>query len=147
MRRPRGLPGNFFRTMSEPTFDSCPDCCVSPSHLVFLRNEKMKRQQSNRPMRNQMNALLAGVILCLGSAGTTHAMSSLISLSTEPVWPASSTPDGNLVYNVTTVARAGSGLLEVVLTAGDMPAGVTVTFSPATLRFTGNQLISQTATM
>jgi hypothetical protein len=74
-------------------------------------------------------------------------MSSLVSLSSEPVWPASSTPDGNVIYYITAVGRAGAGLLQVTLTAGDMPAGVTVTFSPSVLRFTGNQLSSQTATM
>lgn len=98
-------------------------------------------------MNNKINALLLGVTLSLASSDVTHAMSSLISLSTEPVWPVSSTPDGNLIYNVTAVGRAGAGLLEVNLTAGDMPAGVTVTFSPSTLRFTGNQLTSQMATM
>ena len=74
-------------------------------------------------------------------------MSELLSLSTEPLWPTSSTPDNNLAYNITTVGRGGAGLLEVTLTAGDMPPGVTVTFSPSVLRFTGNQLTSQTATM
>jgi len=98
-------------------------------------------------MKNQISALFLAVSLSLGSTGVSHAMSSLVSLSTEPVWPASSTPDGNLIYNITAVGRAGAGLLEVTLTAGDMPAGVTVTFSPSVLRFTGNQLTSQTATM
>jgi hypothetical protein len=98
-------------------------------------------------MNNKISALLLGVSLSLASTGVSHAMSSLVSLSTQPVWPASSTPDGNLIYNITAVGRAGAGLLEVALSAGDMPAGVTVTFSPGTLRFTGNQLTSQTATM
>lgn len=98
-------------------------------------------------MKNQIRALLLAATLGLASTGASHAMSSLVSLSTEPVWPTSSTPDGNLVYNITAVGRAGAGLLEVGLTAGDMPAGVTVTFSPSTLRFTGNQLTSQTTTM
>lgn len=74
-------------------------------------------------------------------------MSELISLSALPVWPISPTPDSNVVYTVSTVGRAGSGLLEVTLTADDMPPGVTVTFSPSVLRFTGNQLTTQTATM
>jgi hypothetical protein len=74
-------------------------------------------------------------------------MSSLVSMSAEALWPTSSTPDGDLVYNVTTVGRAGSGLLEVTLSAGNMPPGVTVTFSPAVLRFTGNQVVAQTAKM
>ncbi len=98
-------------------------------------------------MKIQISPLLLAVTLGLASTGASHAMSSLISLSSEPVWPASSTPDGNVIYNITAVGRAGAGLLQVTLTAGDMPAGVTVTFSPSVLRFTGNQLSSQTATM
>ena len=74
-------------------------------------------------------------------------MSELVSFSREPVWPTSSTPDANLIYNVSAVGRSGSGVLDVVLTAGAMPEGVTVTFTPSTLRFTGNALTSQTATM
>jgi hypothetical protein len=74
-------------------------------------------------------------------------MSELLSLSSQPLWPTSSTPDNNLVYNITTVARGGSGLLDVKLTAGAMPPGVTVTFSPDVLRFTGSKLTAQTATM
>jgi hypothetical protein len=98
-------------------------------------------------MKNKISALLLAATMSLGSTGVSHAMSSLVSLSSEPVWPTSSTPDGNLIYNITAVGRAGSGLLEVALTAGSMPPGVTVTFSPTTLRFTGNQVTSQTTTM
>jgi len=98
-------------------------------------------------MKNQIRGLLLATVFTLASAGTSQAMSSLISLSKEPVWPASSTPDRNIVYNVTTVARGGSGLLQVVLTAGGLPPGVTVTFSPSVLRFTGNQVTAQTSTM
>jgi hypothetical protein len=98
-------------------------------------------------MKKQVYTILIGMALTLMTASTSHAMSTLISLSTEPLWPTSSTPDSNLVYNVTTVARGGAGLLEVTLTAGAMPPGVTVTFSPSVLRFTGNQLTAQSATM
>jgi hypothetical protein len=98
-------------------------------------------------MKNKVHAMLLGLTFSLASAGVSHAMSELISLSTEPLWPTSSNPDNNLVYNVTTVGRSGSGLLEVTLTAAAMPPGVTVTFSPSVLRFTGNQLTAQTATM
>ncbi len=91
--------------------------------------------------------MLLGLTFSLASAGTSHAMSQLVSLSLEPLWPTSSTADGNLVYNVTTVGRGGAGLLEVTLTAGAMPPGVTVTFSPSVLRFTGNELTAQTATL
>src|SRR5512136_2867368 len=107
----------------------------------------MKDRQLDRNMKNQLRALLIALSFSLASTCTSHAMSSLISVSKEPVWPTSSTPDGNIVYNVTAVGRAGAGLLEVVLTADGMPPGVTVTFSPNVLRFTGNQLTEQTATM
>jgi hypothetical protein len=98
-------------------------------------------------MKNQICALFIAVSFSLVSAGTSQAMSSLIAMSEEALWPSSSTPNGDLVYNVTTVGRAGSGVLNVTLSAGGMPPGVTVTFSPSVLRFTGNALVGQTATM
>ncbi len=107
----------------------------------------MNALPTNKLMKKRMYTTLVAVVLTLTTASVCHAMSELISLSTEPVWPTSSTPDSNLVYTVTTVGRGGAGLLEVTLTAGDMPPGVTVTFSPSMLRFTGNQLTAQTATM
>ena len=98
-------------------------------------------------MKNQIRSVLLGLTFSLAAAGVSHAMSELVSISSEPLWPTSSTPDNNLVYSVTTIGRAGSGLLEVTLAAGGMPPGVTVTFSPEVLRFTGNQLTAQTAAM
>jgi hypothetical protein len=98
-------------------------------------------------MKNRIYSILIGTALTLTAAGTSQAMSELVTLSADPLWPTSSTPDSNLVYTVTTVGRAGAGLLEVALTAGDMPPGVTVTFSPSVLRFTGNQVTAQTSTM
>jgi len=98
-------------------------------------------------MKKQVYAILFGATFSLASAGAGHAMSELIGLSKEPVWPTSPTPDGKLVYTVTTVGRSGSGVLEVELTGDGFPPGVTVTFSPSVIRFTGNQITSQTATM
>ena len=98
-------------------------------------------------MKKNICALFVAVIYGLVSVGTSEAMSSLVSLSQQPLWPASPTPNGDLVYSITAVGRAGSGLLEVGLTGTNFPAGVTVTFSPSVLRFTGNQLTAQTATM
>jgi hypothetical protein len=74
-------------------------------------------------------------------------MSDLVSLSKDPVWPTNATPSTDIAYNVSTVARAGSGLLQVTLTAGDLPPGVTATFSPSVLKFTGNKLTTQMATL
>src|SRR4051794_32839418 len=101
----------------------------------------------HKNMKNQIGALFLAVSFGLASTGSSHAMSSLVNMSEQALWPTSPTPDGKLVYNVMTVARAGSGLLEVTLTASNMPPGTTVTFTPSTLRFTGNQLQGQTATM
>jgi hypothetical protein len=74
-------------------------------------------------------------------------MSQLISVSETPLWPVSSIPDGNLLYSITTVGRGGAGLLLVNFTCANMPPGATVTFSPSTVRFTGNQLTAQTTIM
>ena len=97
--------------------------------------------------KNRIGAISIAVAFSLAAAGTSHAMSTLISMSKESVWPLTSTPNGEVLYSVTTVGRGGAGLLEVTLTAGDLPPGVTVTFSPSVLRFTGNQLSGQLATM
>jgi len=107
----------------------------------------MNSLPTNKIMKNRVYTTLIAMALALTTASVSHAMSEFISLSSDPMWPTSSTPDNTLVYSVTTVGRGGAGLLEVTLTAGDMPPGVTVTFSPSVLRFTGNQLTAQTATM
>jgi hypothetical protein len=98
-------------------------------------------------MKNRVYALLLGAALSLATCGLSHAKSEFITLSTTPMWPVSTTPDSNIVYTVSSVGRGGSGVLEVTLTAGAMPPGVTATFSPSVLRFTGNQLTLQTATL
>jgi len=98
-------------------------------------------------MKNRIHAIIIGGALALAAADTSHAMSELVSLSTDPMWPASSTPEHYLLYYVTTVGRGGAGLLEVELTAGNLPPGVTVTFEPSVLRFTGNKVTAQTAVM
>jgi hypothetical protein len=107
----------------------------------------MNTLPKSKNMKIQNYATLAALVLALTTPSVSHAMSELTSMSAEALWPTSSTPDSNLVYSVATVARGGSGLLEVTLSAGAMPPGVTVTFSPSVLRFTGNQLTTQSATM
>ena len=90
--------------------------------------------------------ILAGLLMAL-TTSRSFAMSELISLSALPVWPTTTNPNTTVLYSVSTVGRGGAGLLEVALTAGNLPPGVTVTFSPSVLRFVGNQLSAQTATM
>jgi len=65
----------------------------------------MNIRQSNKLMKNQLRALVLGVTFSLASVGVSHAMSELLSISEEPVWPVSSNPDGSIVYNITTAAR------------------------------------------
>ena len=90
--------------------------------------------------------ILAGLTLALTTT-SSFAMSELISLSALPVWPTTTNPSTTVLYNVSTVGRGGAGLLEVALTAGGLPEGITITFTPSVLRFTGNALTTQTATM
>ena len=97
-------------------------------------------------MKNKVATILAGLIMAL-TTSSSFAMSELISLSALPVWPITTAPNTTVMYNVSTVGRGGSGMLEVELTAGGLPPGITVTFSPSVLRFTGNQLATQIATM
>lgn len=81
------------------------------------------------------------------TTSSSFAMSELISLSALPVWPTTTSPNTTVLYNVSTVGRGGAGLLEVELTAGGLPPGITITFTPSVLRFVGNALTTQTATM
>jgi hypothetical protein len=97
-------------------------------------------------MKNKVATILAGLLMAL-TTSSSFAMSELISLSALPVWPNSTTPNTTVMYNVSTVGRGGAGMLEVELTAGGLPPGITVTFTPSVLRFTGNQLTTQIATM
>ncbi|HEX5221074.1 MAG TPA: hypothetical protein VFZ59_16035, partial [Verrucomicrobiae bacterium] len=97
-------------------------------------------------MKNRVMTIFAGLLMAL-TTSSSFAMSELISLSALPVWPTTTNPNTTVLYSVSTVGRGGAGLLEVALTAGNLPPGVTVTFSPSVLRFVGNQLSAQTATM
>ena len=98
-------------------------------------------------MKNRFGALFVGIALGLAATQASYGMSTLISLAEEPLWPVSTSPSGDVLYNVTAVGRGGAGLLQVTLTASNLPPGVTVTFTPSVLKFTGNALTGQSATM
>ncbi len=98
-------------------------------------------------MKNRVNAILIGLALALVTSSSSYAMSELIALSVEPEWPGTSTPGTVIVYKVTAIGRSGQGLLEVALTSAGLPDGMTVSFSPSVLRFTGHALTNQTSTM
>jgi hypothetical protein len=98
-------------------------------------------------MKQQLYRILIGAAFLLANVSTSQAMSFFVSLSVEPEWPATPTPGNVVVYKVNAVVREGSGLLEVALSSLGLPEGATVELSPSVLRFTGNYLTNQTATM
>jgi len=98
-------------------------------------------------MKCRVNAILIGAALALTTVSASQAMSSLVSLSVEPEWPATPNPGRLVVYKVTAVVRAGSGLLEVALSSLGLPQGSLVEFYPSVFRFTGHDPTNQTAIM
>jgi hypothetical protein len=98
-------------------------------------------------MKQRVYRILMGMALSLTTASVCQAMSSLVSLSFEPEWPATPNPGKVVVYQVNAVVRQGSGLLEVSLSSLGLPEGATVQFSPSVLRFTGHSPTNQTAIM
>jgi len=98
-------------------------------------------------MKDQVYKILAGIALALSAASNSQAMSTLVRLSIEHTWPATTAPGNVLVYQITAVAREGSGMLEVALSSLGLPEGATVQFSPSVVRFTGHEPAVQTATM
>ncbi|HRT08257.1 MAG TPA: hypothetical protein P5038_01315 [Candidatus Paceibacterota bacterium] len=92
-------------------------------------------------------ALSLGLIATLAVPNVSQAMSELVSMSMEPLWPETTTPGNVITYKITAVVREGQGLLEVNLSSAGLPAGTQVAFSPAKLRFTGRVPTVQTAIM
>jgi hypothetical protein len=96
-------------------------------------------------MKNRVYDLFFGAALVLASAGVSHGMSELVSITMAPAWPTNTAPGNVLIYNITSAGRTGSGLLEVKLDSAALPPGIKGTFSPSVLRFTGNDVTSQSA--
>jgi hypothetical protein len=97
-------------------------------------------------MRNPVHAILMGAALGLAICSVSHAKSELVSMTVQPEWPAQSEPCAAVSYKVT-VMRAGQGLLEVALSCQGLPEGMTASFSPNCLRFTGRVPQSLTTTL
>lgn len=93
-----------------------------------------------------MLASVLGLTLALGASLTSHAMSTLVSISIEPQWPTTNDP-GNVVLYTVTVTRAGEGDLEVALSSQGLPEGATGTFSVNPVRFTGRVPTVLTSTL
>jgi hypothetical protein len=97
-------------------------------------------------MKNRINAVLVGLALFLATTSASQAMSKLVSLTIEPLWPASTEPGTIVLYQVT-VTREGQGFLEVNLSADGLPEGAVVSFSANPLRFVGREPGTQTCIM
>ena len=97
-------------------------------------------------MKKQINAVLVGLALFLVTTSASQAMSKLVALTVEPLWPTSTEPGTIVLYQVT-VTREGQGFLEVDLSAAGLPEGTAVSFSANPLRFVGREPKSQTCIM
>lgn len=106
----------------------------------------MKTLHRTALMKNRIHAILLGVACSLATAGVSHAMSELASITIEPEWPATTQPGTVTLYKIT-VTRAGQGLLEVSLSSLGLPEGATASFSDDMLRFTGRSPQSLTTTL
>lgn len=87
-------------------------------------------------MKNRIFSMLVGIAFGLASSGASRAMSHLASMTIEPVTPISTLPGASVAYKIT-LTRTGQGVLNVDLTTSGLPNGVTASFSPALVRFTG----------
>jgi len=125
------------------TFGGCPNCCGHGLGRVW----EQLNDGAQQSMKNQLGASFLAAGLILGSISSGQAMSFLVSMGATPMWPTNPLPSGTVLYELTTVGRGGAGLLEVTLSAGALPPGVSVTFSPSVLRFTGVALSTQISTM
>src|SRR5438105_531548 len=86
--------------------------------------------------------LLLGIV-CAGNAVAAPVLSSV---GVGPEASGMIAPGGGATYTVT-VSRIGSGNLDVYLTISGLPAGVSGSFSPAMVHFTGPTPTSLTATL
>lgn len=92
------------------------------------------------------HALLLGLALSFGTVSVSQAMSDLVSLAITPEWPTNTQPGSVTLYRIT-VTRAGAGVLDVSLSAANLPAGATASIDANALRFTGNSPETLTATL
>jgi len=97
-------------------------------------------------MRNRIYVILVGIAFGLAAGGVSHAMSDLMSISLEPVWPDTSNPGTVITYKVT-VTRTGQGILNVSLSSLGLPEGATASFFANPVRFTGRVPETLTSTL
>ena len=89
---------------------------------------------------------LAGLTILLHSPSAALAASVLSGVSVSSQSPNSVVAGGSATYTVS-VSRTNNGNLDAYLTVSGLPAGVTASFSPAMLTFTGSTQMTQSATL
>jgi aminopeptidase S len=93
-----------------------------------------------------MNQKILTFLVLLACATRALADSTIGSVSVGSQSPGTVLPGSNASYTIT-VARTGSGSVDVNLTITNLPAGVTATFVPSQVSFTGSQPLTKTASL
>jgi hypothetical protein len=112
-----------------------------------LSSERNEDCQQRLSMKKNLLTLFFGAACLVAVPTVSPAMSHLIDMAMTLESPTPTTPANVVVYKITAVVRSGQGLLEVGLSSAGLPQGVTVSFSPASLRFTGRIPETQVAYM
>jgi len=89
-------------------------------------------------MKAAMNKNFSTLLILLACAARALADSTIGSVSLGLQSPAPVMPGSNATYTVT-VIRAGSGNVDVYLTATNLPAGVSATFVPSLVHLSGSR--------
>ena len=117
---------------------------------MLVASETVKSLLTNGNMKNRVNAILVGIALVLAFGGVSHAMSHLVCMSIEPEALAAYYPGSAVSYKYKiTLTRTGQGVLKVALSNSCLPEGVTASFSPDLVRFTGRvpEILTSTLTV
>ena len=101
------------------------------------------QQHQRRRIKQLLTSLCARSVL-LALSGSVLGAPVLSSVSSGPQTPDPVQAGSNATY-VVTVNRTGNGNIDVYLSAAGLPAGVTATFSPVLVHFTGSTITSATA--
>src|SRR6516164_6125325 len=102
----------------------------------------MQQRQRHRLKQWLVSLCTRSALLALG--GNVLAAPILTSVTSGPQTPDPVQPGSNATYTVT-VSRTGYGNIDVYLSATNLPAGVSATFSPIPVHFTGAVVFSATA--
>lgn len=88
--------------------------------------------------------MLVAALLGLGTGTVAEAKSDLVSITMEPIWPATNDPGTEVLYELT-VTRQGEGEIDLTLTCSGLPDGAVASFSVNPVRFVGQVPIVQTS--